>query len=255
MDVTSTAMMASSALPASRQPPAIEVRGLCKSYGARTVLNKASLTIYQGDIYGLLGLNGAGKTTFISILLGLVRADAGNWYILGHDPRRRQDILQRIGAIIESPAFYPYLSTSENLAILGGLHSPIPSQRIDEVLTQVGLRNQARDRYRTFSLGMKQRLAIALALVNDPDILILDEPMNGLDPRGRVEMRELFRSLARTGKTILLCSHVLAEVEQVCNRMAILHHGHVIVEGDIGEVTGQHNLEQLFLQLTEENEE
>lgn len=255
MDVISTAMMAPSALPASRQPPAIEVRGLRKSYGARTVLNDASLTIYQGDIYGLLGPNGAGKTTLISILLGLVRADAGKWYILSYDPCRHQGVLRHIGAIIEAPAFYPYLSARENLAILGGLHGPIPSHRIDEVLNQVGLRSHACDRYRTFSFGMRQRLAIALALVNDPDILILDEPTNGLDPRGRVEVRELLRSLARTGKTILLCSHVLAEVEQVCNRMAILHHGQVIVEGDIGAVIGQRNLEQIFLQLTEENEE
>ncbi|MCL6543298.1 MAG: ABC transporter ATP-binding protein [Roseiflexus sp.] len=239
--------------PETNHVPVIQVYGLTKSYGSTVVVDHVNLTVYQGDIYGLLGPNGAGKTTLIALLLGLIRPSAGEWHICNHDPRRNlQAALRHVGAMIEAPAFYPHLTGAENLHVLGGIRGPLPSGKIDDVLRQVGLQDRGRDRYRTYSLGMKQRLAIGLALVHDPAILILDEPTNGIDPQGRVEIRELLRTLSQAGKTIVLCSHLLAEVEQICTRAAILRRGRVVIESNVRDLVGQGNLELTFLELTKE---
>ncbi len=223
--------------PISAPPlPVLEVRGLTKRYGRRVVLRDLSLTLEPGQVLGLLGPNGAGKTTAICALLGLVRPDAGKVLILGIDARRApQAALRHVGALVESPAFYPYLSGWENLAILARLRR-VPERQIATSLDRVGLTQAAQQRVGTYSLGMRQRLAIAAAILHEPALLILDEPTNGLDPQGIVEVRELVRSLAAGGQTILLCSHVLAEVQQTCSHVLILAHGEPVATGALADL-------------------
>ncbi len=211
----------------------IQTEALTKRYGKLVAVDQLCLRISRGEVFGLLGPNGAGKTTTIAMLLGLVRPSAGRAVVLGHDIQAAPAAaLRRVGAMIESPAFYPYLSGYDNLRVLaraGGL----PTTRIAPVLELVELTARARDRVRVYSQGMRQRLAIAAALLPDPELIILDEPTNGLDPAGTAEIRALIRALAAGGRTIVLCSHILHEVEQLCGRVAILKAGRLVAEGAV----------------------
>lgn len=211
----------------------IQTEALTKRYGELVAVDQLCLQISRGEVFGLLGPNGAGKTTTIAMLLGLVRPSAGRAVVLGHDIQAAPAAaLRRVGAMIETPAFYPYLSGYDNLRVLaraGGL----PAARIAPVLAMVELTARARDRVRGYSQGMRQRLAIAAALLPDPELIILDEPTNGLDPAGTAEIRALIRALAAGGRTIVLCSHILHEVEQLCGRVAILKAGRLVAEGAV----------------------
>jgi ABC-type multidrug transport system ATPase subunit len=209
--------------------------GLTKQFGARTVVSGLELAVERGDIYGFLGPNGAGKTTTLRMLLGLIRPTAGEVELFGErfTPRRR-DLLARVGAIVEAPAFYLDLTGRHNLRMLASLTGPCKPARIDEVLERVGLRDRADDKVRVYSHGMRQRLAIAAALLPAPELVILDEPTNGLDPFGIRELRTLIRSLADdSGLTVVLSSHLLAEVEQVCRRAVVIAGGRARWQGDV----------------------
>ena len=210
--------------------PALSVRGLAKKYGNRTVVDRLDLELPAGVVAGFIGPNGAGKTTTMAMLLGLVRPTAGTGEVLGLSLADPAGYLPRVGALIESPAFYPSLSGRENLrmfADVGGTDSP----PIDDLLVTVGLSTRGDDRYRTYSLGMKQRLGIAAALLGDPDLLILDEPANGLDPQGVRDIRGLVGSLAGTGRTVLVSSHDLSELEQICDWLVLIDGGRSLYQG------------------------
>lgn len=214
----------------------IETENLTRRYGARLAVDGLNLRVARGEIFGLLGPNGAGKTTTIAMLLGLVRPSAGRALVLGHDVQADPvAALRRVGAMIETPAFYPYLSGYDNLRVLA-LAGGLPEARIAATLEAVELTDRARDRVRVYSQGMRQRLAIAAALLPDPELIILDEPTNGLDPAGTAEIRALIRRLAAGGRTIVLCSHILSEVEQLCGRVAILKAGRLAAEGAVAEL-------------------
>jgi ABC-2 type transport system ATP-binding protein len=216
---------------------ALCTRALSKTYGARQVVVDLDLEVGTGEIFGFLGPNGAGKTTTIRMLLGLVRPTAGQVAILGHDLGHHSDqVLPHVGALIEAPAFYPYLSGRDNLRVFASVLGGLPGRRIDEVLELVDLSSRQRDRVRSYSLGMKQRLGVATALLNGPDLLILDEPANGLDPVGIREMRDLMRSLVSAGKTVFLSSHVLAEVQQICDRVAIISQGRLVRQAPVADL-------------------
>jgi ABC-2 type transport system ATP-binding protein len=214
----------------------LQTRNLTKLYGQRTVVDHLELQVQRGDIFGFLGPNGAGKTTTIRMALGLITPTEGRVEVLGRPiTTHRATVLPRVGALIETPALYPYLTGRGNLNALAAI-TAVPAARVDSLLELVGLADRQHDRVRTYSLGMKQRLGIAIALLNDPDLLILDEPANGLDPAGIVEMRDLLRSLAAQGKTIFISSHVLGEVQQLCTRVGIINHGKLITETSIDEL-------------------
>ncbi|VAW30635.1 Efflux ABC transporter, ATP-binding protein [hydrothermal vent metagenome] len=232
--------------------PIVQTDSLTKRYGNMLAVDKLNITVYEGDVYGLLGPNGAGKTTIIAMMLGLVYPTHGSVQIAGYSiASERQKALQTVGAMIETPAFYPYLSGRDNLYIMGSLRQKINKIQLDEILEWVGLRAHQHKRFNNYSLGMKQRLAIGLTLLHDPKLLILDEPTNGLDPHGTVEIRKLILELSRQGRTVILCSHLLSEVEQVCNRLAILNRGQLVTEGPIKLISGEDSLEETFLKLTE----
>jgi ABC-2 type transport system ATP-binding protein len=216
------------------------LRGLTKSYRTRTAVDDVSLDVQRGDIYGFLGPNGAGKTTTIRMIVGLIRPTAGSVIIAGDRLSAwHRAPLARIGAIVEGPAVYTYLSGRDNLRMLADLTGRYPRGRIDQVLDRVGLADRAGDKVSEYSHGMKQRLAIAAALLPAPELLLLDEPTNGLDPGGIRSTRELIRSLARDdGLTVFLSSHLLAEVQQLCNRGAVLLQGKKLWEGEIAELLG-----------------
>jgi ABC-2 type transport system ATP-binding protein len=224
-------------VPNHGDPPVLQLDGLCRAYGGRMVVDHVDLVLRRGEILGFLGPNGAGKTTTIRMSLNLVRPSGGAVRVLGQDvwrePRR---VLPRVGALVEAPALYPHLSGRDNVrafaAAVGGARTPT----IGELLDVVGLTERQHDRVRTYSLGMKQRLGVAIALLNDPDLLVLDEPANGLDPLGIAEMRELMARLAAEGRAIFLCSHVLREVEAICTRVAIINRGRLVHEGSVDEV-------------------
>jgi ABC-type multidrug transport system ATPase subunit len=219
---------------------AIATFGLTKDYGTRRAVDNISLAIPPGGVFGFLGPNGAGKTTTIRMLLGLIRPSGGSGSILGHDIVGEQaKILPRVGAIVESPAFYPYMSGRDNLRVLARTAGHEDARRIGEVLELVDLASRAGDKVKTYSLGMKQRLAIAAALLNDPQVIFLDEPTNGLDPAGTVEIRELIRRLGADGRTIFLSSHLLHEVEQVANEVAIIDKGKLVTQGYVADMTRQ----------------
>ena len=214
----------------------VEVRGLVKRYGEIRAVDDVDLTVEVGDIYGYLGPNGAGKTTTLRMLLGLIRRDGGSVSLFGRDPARGVGALDGVGGFVESPTFYPYLSGRENLRLLGALDGGVEGSRIEDVLDQVELRGRAGDRVGTYSLGMRQRLGIAAALLREPRLLILDEPANGLDPAGIRDMRSLIANLPDRGVTVLYSSHLLAEVEEVCNRVAIVNDGRIAFEGRLDEL-------------------
>ena len=204
--------------------PVLEVEGLVKRFGNVTALAGLDLQVFPGEVYGLLGPNGAGKSTLIGAVLGLVRPNSGSIKVFGMDARHhRSEILRRTGAIIESPAFYPYLGGRDNLEVVARTIKDVPKGRIDEMLDLVGLAGRGKDKAKTYSTGMKQRLGLASVLLGDPDLVILDEPTSGLDPAGAHEFRSLIRSVAKDqGNTVFVSSHLLMEVEQMCDRVGIV---------------------------------
>jgi ABC-2 type transport system ATP-binding protein len=218
--------------------PAVQTTGLTKRYGSLVAVDSVDLLVQAGEVYGFLGPNGAGKTTTLRMLLGLVRPSAGTIRILGEVRRAgRADPLARVGALVEGPAFYPFLSGRDNLRALAA-RSGVTRSRVDEVLGLVDLTDRAKDRYLTYSLGMKQRLGLAAALLKRPDLLVLDEPTNGLDPAGMADMRDTLRRLAKEGCTVLLSSHLLAEVRQICDRVGVISRGRLVAQRPIGELGG-----------------
>jgi ABC-2 type transport system ATP-binding protein len=224
-------------------PVAIRLENLTKTFGRRekkriVAVNNVNLDIDAGQVYGFLGPNGAGKTTTIRMMLSLMRPTAGQIYIFDKPIRGDSAVLRRVGAAVEGAAFYPYLSGCRNLEVIARINGYYDAERVDRLLRQVGLDTRARQRFRGYSLGMKQRLGLAAALLNDPDLLIMDEPTNGLDPAGIQEMRHFLRELIEQhGKTVFLSSHLLNEVEQMCDRVAIIHRGQILREGRIADLT------------------
>jgi ABC-2 type transport system ATP-binding protein len=230
---------------------AIETQGLRKHFGKRIAIDGLTISVPAGTIAGFIGPNGAGKTTTIRLLLGLIRPDVGSATILGQPLTHSLGYLPRVGALIEAPAFYPSLSAQTNLEVLARLGG-YPSSRVREVLDLVELSDRAHDRVGSYSLGMKQRLGVAMALLPDPDLLILDEPANGLDPLGIIATRDLLRRLREQGKTILLSSHLLGELEQVADWLVMLHQGKALYNGPVRAFLDQHpgaNFEERFLSL------
>jgi len=204
--------------------PAVEVRGLTKRYGARTVVDRLDFDIPAGVVAGLIGPNGAGKTTILRMLLGLVRPDAGTGAVNGAPIATPAAYLPSVGALVEGPAFYPGLSGARNLAVYATL-AGLDRSRIPLVLDRLGLADRSTDAYRSYSLGMRQRLGIAAALLGDPTLVVLDEPTNGLDPAGIREMRTIIRSIHADGRTVLVTSHLLTEVQQVCDWLIVIDQG------------------------------
>ncbi|MFC7547624.1 ABC transporter ATP-binding protein [Plantactinospora sp. GCM10030261] len=216
--------------------PPVRAVGLTKRYGDLAAVDALDLTVRTGEVYGFLGPNGAGKTTTLRMLLGLVRPTGGAVRLFGArpgDPRH----LRQVGALIEGPAFYPYLSGRDNLRVLAR-YAGAPGRRVPVVLDVVDLTDRAGDRYVTYSLGMKQRLGVAAALLKDPRLLILDEPTNGLDPAGMADMRTLIRRLGAGGCTVLLSSHLLGEVQQICDRVGVIAGGRLVAESTVAELRG-----------------
>jgi ABC-2 type transport system ATP-binding protein len=216
---------------------AVHTHDLGKRFGQRTALAGVDLAVPRGVAFGFLGANGAGKTTLIRLLLGLAEPTSGRMQLLGRDlPAGRADALARVGAIIEEPRFHPHLSGRQNLEIHAAARERAAHGRIDGALRRVGLGGRADDRVKTYSLGMRQRLGVARCLLSDPELLILDEPMNGLDPAGILEFRHLIRELVGEGRTVLLSSHLLDEVEKTCDVAAIVDEGRVVAQGSIHEL-------------------
>jgi ABC-2 type transport system ATP-binding protein len=237
-----------------RVPAVIEVQGLRKEYrrvrGGRTLaVDGLDLVVPEGGVFGFLGPNGAGKTTTIRCLLGLVRPTAGSCRLLGADSQRGlAHVIGSVGSIVETPAMFPRFSGRRNLRLLGRLNG-IGPKRVDEVLDRVGLGTRANHLVKTYSLGMKQRLGVAAALLKDPAVLILDEPANGLDPAGIKEIREMLRSLGDEGRTVFVSSHQLGEVQQVCDRVAILSRGRSVASGEVSEVLSRGRSRGLIVRL------
>jgi ABC-2 type transport system ATP-binding protein len=215
----------------------VETAGLTKRFGDRAAVHDVDLRVPRGVAFGYLGPNGAGKTTLIRMLLGLTGASAGSMRLLGLPvPERRAEALARVGAIVDEPRFHPFLTGRENLQIVAAARGPETYARIAPSLDRVGLTARADDRVKTYSMGMRQRLGIARCLLADPELLILDEPMNGLDPAGILEFRGFVRSFVDEGRTIVLSSHLLDEVEKTCDEVAIVDRGRVVVQGSIDEL-------------------
>jgi ABC-2 type transport system ATP-binding protein len=216
---------------------AIHTHDLGKRFGQRAALAGIDLEVPRGVAFGFLGANGAGKTTLIRLLLGLAEPTSGTMRLLGRDlPGERPDALARVGAIIEEPRFHPHLSGRENLEVHAAARDRAAHGRIDGALARVGLGSRSEDRVKSYSLGMRQRLGVARCLLSDPELLILDEPMNGLDPAGILEFRHLIRELVAEGRTVLLSSHLLDEVEKTCDVAAIVDQGRVVAQGSIHEL-------------------
>jgi ABC-2 type transport system ATP-binding protein len=216
--------------------PPVEVRGLVKRYGDLVAVDGVDLTVEAGDVFGYLGPNGAGKTTSLRMLLGLIRPTAGSVRLFGRDPQLGVAALEGVAGFVEAPRFYPYLTGRTNLELLAALDGDGAAGRIDEVLDVVELRDRAKDKVGGYSHGMRQRLGLASALLRRPRLLLLDEPATGLDPGGMRDMRLLVRRLADDGMTIVLSSHLLAEVEELCNRVAIVRRGSVVYEGSLADL-------------------
>jgi ABC-2 type transport system ATP-binding protein len=223
----------------------IEIRGLHKTYrslrrGRRVALDGLDMTVHTGQVHGFLGPNGSGKSTTLRVILGLARAGAGEVRVFGEPvPRASPRLARRIGALVESPRFFPNFTGWDTLALLCDV-GRVPRSRVDEVLELVGLRERGHDRVSTYSLGMRQRLAVAMAVLKHPDLLILDEPANGLDPAGIRQMRDLMRALADSGMTVVLASHILAEVQQLCDSVTFIAGGRRVGAGSVADVLSQH---------------
>jgi ABC-2 type transport system ATP-binding protein len=212
----------------------LEINHLTKKFGKLTAVNDLSFSVEKGNVYGLLGPNGSGKSTTLGMILNVVNPTNGEWKWFGNEPSTES--LKKVGAIIERPNFYPYLSAEKNLQIVAQIKGA-DYNKIDEKLKIVGLLERKKDKFSTFSLGMKQRLAIAAAMLNDPQVLILDEPTNGLDPQGIIKIREIIQQIAANGTTIILASHLLDEVEKVCSHVVILEKGKTLYSGRVDEMT------------------
>ena len=224
--------------PSHTDTPVVRTYDLTKRYGSRVAVDKLNLEVRRGEIVGFLGPNGAGKTTSIRMLLGLLAPSSGRVELFGRDlANAHADLLPRVGALVETPALYWHMTGRENMQAVGDVLGGVPRQRIETVLAQVGLQARQRDRVRTYSLGMRQRLGVGLALLNNPDLLVLDEPANGLDPAGIVEMRDLMHHLAEEGKTVFLSSHLLSEIQQICSRVVFLNTGVLIADKTVAELT------------------
>jgi ABC-2 type transport system ATP-binding protein len=219
----------------SESPP-VEVRGLVKRYGELTAVAGVDLTVNAGDVYGYLGPNGAGKTTCLRMMLGLIRPTEGTVRLFGRDPQASVHALDGVAGFVEAPTFYPYLNGRRNLELLGAFDGDGAGDRIDTALETVELSDRAKDRVGGYSHGMRQRLGIAAALLREPKLLLLDEPATGLDPAGMRDMRLLIRRLADQGMTVMLSSHLLAEVEELCDRVAIVRAGKIVYEGAIADL-------------------
>lgn len=214
---------------------AVETRGLTKRYGSGVLaVSDLNLRVRTGEVYGFLGPNGAGKTTTLRMLSGLLRPSSGSAIVAGAAPGSPAS-LSRLGAMVETPAFYPYLSGRDNLRVVAR-YASAPRSRIEPVLEQVDLKDRARHKFKTYSTGMKQRLGVAAALLKEPELLILDEPTSGLDPQGTVEMRELIKNLRSGGRTVLLSSHLLNEVQLTCDRVGVISGGKLVAEGTVDEL-------------------
>jgi ABC-2 type transport system ATP-binding protein len=233
---------------------AIETSGLTKRFGARVAVENVELHVPRGSAFGYLGPNGAGKTTLIRMLLGLTGATSGTMSLLGHPlPEQRARALARVGAIVEEPRFHGYLTGRENLRIVAAAREPAAHDRIDDALARVGLAERADERVKRYSQGMRQRLGVARALLADPELLILDEPTNGLDPAGIREFRLMIRGFVAEGRTVLLSSHLLGEVERICDHAAIVDGGRVVTQGSIAELAADG--EQVVVVATSDDEE
>lgn len=211
----------------------LKINGLTKTYGKITALKDLDLTIEAGNVYGLLGPNGSGKTTTLGIILGILKQDSGSfeWFEGKYGEKHRI----KIGAILETPNFYPYLNADENLDIVRLIKNE-SSMEFDELLSLVNLKERRKSKFSTYSLGMKQRLAIAATLIGNPEVLIFDEPTNGLDPQGIAEVRDILKKIAESGKTVIMASHILDEVEKICSHVAIIKKGHLLATGPVGSI-------------------
>jgi ABC-2 type transport system ATP-binding protein len=244
--------------PRTGEPPgaslAVSTTGLTKRFGDRTVVDGVGLAIPMGSVCGFVGPNGAGKTTTLRMLLGLIRPTAGGGEIMGGSLADPASYLHRVGALIESPAFYPQLSGRDNLKALARL-GQVPTSAIEPALERTGMTARAGDKYRSYSLGMKQRLGIAAALLPDPRLLILDEPTNGLDPAGIVEMRGLIRSFADDGMTVLVSSHLISEIEQVCDYVVMIRAGRLVHQGTVADLSATQQSDVLVAPEHDEDRE
>jgi ABC-2 type transport system ATP-binding protein len=221
--------------------PIVVTDDLTKRYRRQTAVDAVSLTVRRGEVYGFLGPNGAGKTTTLRILLGLIRPTRGSATVLGGDPGD-PSVLRRVGALVEDPGFYPYLSGRDNLRVLAR-YRRLGDPPVARALDQVGLAGRGGDPFKSYSLGMKQRLGVAAALLGEPELLILDEPTNGLDPGGMADMRALVRQLAARGQTVLLSSHLLGEVQQICDRVGVIAGGRLLTESTVAALRGTRSLQ------------
>lgn len=221
----------------------LSLKDLTKKYGALTAVDSLSFTIEKGNVYGILGPNGSGKSTTLGMVLNVVNKTSGEFAWFGGNTETHE-ALKKVGAIIEHPNFYPYMTAVQNLALVCKIKD-VPSDKIEEKLEIVNLLDRKDSKFKTFSLGMKQRLAIASALLNDPQILILDEPTNGLDPQGIHQIREIIRKIAAGGTTILLASHLLDEVEKVCSHVVIIRNGKKLYSGPVDAINASHGFFEL----------
>ena len=218
----------------------VRTQELTKRYGDRVAADRVSLTVRRGEVYGFLGPNGAGKTTTLRMILGLIRPTSGSAAVLGR-PAGTAEVTARVGALVEGPGFYPYLSGRANLQVMARYRG-LPESEADRALERVDLATRGTDKFKSYSLGMKQRLGVASALMGDPDLVVLDEPTNGLDPAGMVDMRRLIVDLARGGQTVLLSSHLLDEVQEICDRVGVINNGVLLNESTVSELRGEASL-------------
>jgi ABC-2 type transport system ATP-binding protein len=214
----------------------VQTQELTKKYGDRLAVDRVSMTVRRGEVYGFLGPNGAGKTTTLRMMLGLIRATSGSASVLGQ-PAGEPGVTARVGALIEGPGFYPVLSGRDNLRVMARYRG-LPEQVVDDALKRVDLADRGDDAFKSYSLGMKQRLGVASALMGQPELIVLDEPTNGLDPAGMADMRALIVDLARGGQTVLLSSHLLAEVQEICDRVGVINNGQLLRESTVAELRG-----------------
>ena len=214
----------------------METHGLTKRYGDRLAVDAVDMRVRRGEVYGFLGPNGAGKTTTLRMMLGLIRPTAGTATVLGR-PAGRPDVTARVGALVEGPGFYPYLSGLDNLRVMARYRG-LPESAATGALARVDLADRGDDRFKSYSLGMKQRLGVASALMGEPELIVLDEPTNGLDPAGMADMRSLIVDLARGGQTVLLSSHLLDEVQEICDRVGVINKGRLLRESTVADLRG-----------------